>query len=157
MKLIAASIVLFAASIFVVGCSDVQQKKNYLKFMGGGLTFNYRYSKATMVVVVKTVSPIHEGGRIQAQFEIPGEAAVQIVELSVNPESLIYKFESKALSGIKKDIPLHVSVLAFDENNVQLDQIKNQFVSDIDQDSLPTKPLMDPNKPGYVPLPENMN
>ena len=157
MRLSKADVFIIIASMFLSGCSDSQEKKSYLKFMGGGLTFNYRYSKATMVVVVKTVSPMQEGGKIQAQFEIPGEVAVQIVELPINPESLIYKLESKALTGIKKDIPLHVSVAAFDEKNVQIDQIKTQFVSDIDQDSLPTKPLMDPNKPGYYPLPENLN
>lgn len=156
MKLIKSFLVLTAVAMSLVACSDNQKTKPYLKFMGGGLTFNYRYSKATMVVVVKTVTPMHEGGKIQAQFEIPGELAVQIVELPINPESLIYKLESKALLGIKKDVPLHVSVLAFDEKNVQLDQIKTQFISDIDQDTLPTKPLMDPNKPGYYPLPENM-
>ena len=156
MKLVRAAILFIALANLVVACSDNQKTKPYLKFMGGGLTFNYRYSKATMVVVVKTVSPIHEGGKIQAQFEIPGQLAVQIVEMPINPGSLIYKLESNPLLGIKKDVPLHVVVSVFDEKNLQLDQIKTQFVSDVDQDTLPTKPLMDPNKPGYVPLPENM-
>lgn len=156
MKFIKALFVLVAAALLLAGCGDHQKSKSYLKFMGGGLTFNYRYSKATMVVVVKTLAPIHEGGKIQAQFDIPGELAVQIVETPVNPGAFIYKLESKALTGIKKDFPLHVVVSAFDEKNALLDQVKTQFVSDMDQDSLPTKPLMDPNKPGYVPLPENM-
>lgn len=151
---------LAAGSIFValalVGCGDNQKPKKYLQFMGGGLTFNYRYSKATMVVVVRRVSPMAEGGKFVALFEIPGEAARQRVEVTNNPDTLTFKLESNALTGIKKDVPLHVTVLAVDEKGVELDQIKTQFVSDIDQEGLPTKPLMDPNKPGYYPLPENM-
>ena len=146
---------LILATLTLVGCGDNQKPKKYLQFMGGGLTFNYRYSKATMVVVVRRVSPIAEGGKFVALFEVPGEAARQRVEVPNNPDTLTFKLESKALTGIKKDVPLHVTVLAVDEKGVQLDECKTQFVSDVDQDTLPTKPLMDPNKPGYVPLPEN--
>ena len=146
---------LILATLTLVGCGDNQKPKKYLQFMGGGLTFNYRYSKATMVVVVRRVSPIAEGGKFVALFEVPGEAARQRVEVPNNPDTLTFKLESKALTGIKKDVPLHVTVLAVDEKGLQLDEYKTQFVSDVDQDTLPTKPLMDPNKPGYVPLPEN--
>ena len=146
---------LILATLTLVGCGDNQKPKKYLQFMGGGLTFNYRYSKATMVVVVRRVSPIAEGGKFVALFEVPGEAARQRVEVPNNPDTLTFKLESKALTGIKKDVPLHVTVFAVDEKGLQLDEYKTQFVSDVDQDTLPTKPLMDPNKPGYVPLPEN--
>jgi hypothetical protein len=141
---------------FLVACGDNQKSKNYVQFLGGGLTFNYRYSKATMVVVIRRVSPMKEGSKFVALFEIPGETAPQRIEVANNPDALDFKFESKALTGIKKEVPLHVSILAIDEKGVQLDEIKKQFVSDIDQDSLPNKPLMDPNKPGYVPQLENL-
>ena len=38
----------------------------------------------------------------------------------------------------------------------KLDEIETQFVSDVDEDTLPSKPLMDPNTPGYVPYLENL-
>jgi hypothetical protein len=146
-----------ALSLFLlVACGENQKPKNYVQFLGGGLTFNYRYSKASMVVVIRRVSPMKEGSKFVALFEIPGESAPQRIEVANNPDALDFKFESKALTGIKKDVPLHVSILAIDEKGAQLDEIKKQFVSDVDQDSLPNKPLMDPNKPGYIPLPENM-
>ena len=66
------------------------------------------------------------------------------------------EFESQALVGIQKNVPLHVSVLAIDEKGTELDQYKTQYISDVDQDTLPTKPLMNPNKPGYVPQLENL-
>jgi hypothetical protein len=141
---------------FLVACGDNQKSKNYVQFLGGGLTFNYRYSKATMVVVIRRVSPMKEGSKFVVLFEIPGETSPQRIEVANNPDALDFKFESKALTGIKKDVPLHVSILAIDEKGAQLDEIKKQFVSDIDQDSLPNKPLMDPNKPGYVPQLENL-
>lgn len=155
MKLFNLVLCLILATLTLVGCGDAQKPKKYLQFMGGGLTFNYRYSRATMVVVVRRVSPIADGGKFVALFEVPGEGARQRIEVPNNPETLTFKLESKALTGIKKDVPLHVTVLAVDEKGVQLDEYKTQFVSDVDQDTLPTKPLMDPNKPGYVPLPEN--
>ncbi len=152
MKIISLVLSLF----LLMACSDDQKPKSYIQFLGGGLTFNYRYSKASMVVVIRRTSTLNEGSKFVALFEIPGETAPQRVELANNPEALDFKFESKALTGIKKDVPLHVSILAIDEKGVQLDEIKKQFTSDVDQDSLPSKPLMDPNKPGYVPLPENL-
>jgi hypothetical protein len=157
MKPFNLALCLILATLTLVGCGDSQKPKKYLQFMGGGLTFNYRYSKATMVVVVRRVSPLDEGGKFVALFEIPGQSARQRVEVPNNPETLTFRLESNALTGIKKDVPLHVTVLAVDEKGVELDEYKTQFVSDVDQDTLPTKPLMDPNAPGYVPLPENMN
>jgi hypothetical protein len=156
MKLFNLFACLFFTALTLIGCGDSQKPKKYLQFMGGGLTFNYRYSKATMVVVVRRVSPIAVGGKFVAFFEVPGETAPQRIEVPNNPDTLTFKLESKALSGIKKDVPLHVTVLAVDEKGIELDQFKTQFVSDIDQDTLPTKPLMDPNAPGYVPYLENL-
>lgn len=144
------------ALLLLVACGDNQKPKSYMQFLGGGLTFNYRYSKASMVVVIRRTAPMNEGSKFVALFEIPGETAPQRIEQPNNPDALDFKFESKALTGIKKDVPLHVSILAIDEKGAQLDEIKKQFVSDIDQDSLPTKPLMDPNKPGYIPQLENL-
>ena len=156
MKLFNLVTCLFFSALILVGCGDNQKPKKYLQFMGGGLTFNYRYSKATMVVVVRRVSPIAEGGKFVALFEVPGELTPDRVEVPNNPSTLTFKLESRALKGIKKDVPLHVTVLALDEKGVKLDEIKTQFVSDVDEDTLPSKPLMDPNTPGYVPYLENL-
>jgi hypothetical protein len=141
---------------FLVACGDSQKPKSYVQFLGGGLTFNYRYSKASIVVVIRRVFPMKEGSKFVVLFEIPGETAPQRIEAVNNPEALDFKFESKALTGIKKGVPLHVSILAVDGKGAQLDEIKKEFVSDIDQDTLPTKPLMNPDKPGYVPQLENL-
>jgi hypothetical protein len=146
-----------ALSLFLLfGCSDSQRPKTYVQFIGGGLTFNYRYSKASIVVVIRRVSPMNQGSKFVCLFDIPGEAAPQRIEVANNPDALDFKFESKALTGIKKGVPLHVSILAVDEKGVQLDEIKKQFVSDVDQDTLPSKPLMDPNTPAYVPQLQNL-
>lgn len=147
---------LILITLSLTACGENQNSKKYIQFLGGGLTFNYRYSKATAVVVVRRLSPMNEGAKFVALFEIPGEATPQRVETPNNPEALDFKFESQALTGIKKDVPLHVTVLAIDEKGVELDQYKTQYISDVDQDTLPTKPLVDPNRPGYVPQLENL-
>lgn len=142
--------------LFLFGCGDNQKPQSYVQFIGGGLTFNYRYSKASIVVVIRRVAPMNEGSKFVTLFEIPGETAPQRIEVANNPNALDFKFESKALTGIKKGVPLHVSILAIDEKGIQLDEIKKQFVSDVDQDTLPNKPLMKPDTPGYVPQLENL-
>ncbi len=152
MKFISLAFSLF----FLFGCGDSQKPKSYVQFIGGGLTFNYRYSKASIVIVIRRVSPMNQGSKFVCLFEIPGEATPQRIEVANNPDALDFKFESKALTGIRKGVPLHVSILAVDEKGVQLDEIKKQFVSDVDQDTLPSKPLMDPNTPAYVPQLQNL-
>ena len=138
------------------GCGE-PTKKRYVKFLGGGLTFNYRYSRATMVAVAKVVSPMNEGSTIQVLFQIPGETERQKIVAPIVQNQLTYKIESKPLTGIKKDQPLSVDIIAIDEKGVELDRVTTTFTSDLDQDSLPTKPLTDPNTPAYIPQLENLN
>lgn len=156
MRKFKCSAYIITTALLLSACSDSQKPKKYIQFLGGGLTFNYRYSKASAVIVIRRLAPMNAGSKFVALFEIPGEATPQRVETPNNPEALDFKFESQALVGIQKDVPLHVSVLAIDEKGTELDQYKTQYVSDVDQDTLPTKPLMDPNKPGYVPQLENL-
>ena len=137
------------------GCGP-QGPKKYIRIIGGGISFNYRYSKATLITVIKTLSPLPQGGQIEAQFEVPGKTEPNIVTMAVVESRLTYSLESDAMLGIKKDVPLHVTILARDAKGEILDTDKTQYISDTDQEGLPTKPLMDPNFPGYIPLPENL-
>ena len=140
----------------LAGCGDDNAPKDYLKIAGGGLTFNYRYSQATMVVVGKQMTPLPEGSRVEALFDIPGQKERERVSRPSMAGKLTYKLESKYLAGIKKGEPLKVTLLLVDAQGKVLDQEETQYVSDIDQSTLPSKPLVDPAKPNYIPQLENL-
>ena len=142
--------------LLVAACSDGSGPKDYMKIAGGGLTYNYRYAQATMVIVGRQVSPMPEGSMVEALFDIPGEAARESVTRPAMKGKLSYKLESKYLNGIRKGVPLKVTLRVLDANGVELDREETQFTSDVDQSTLSNKPLVDPAKPNYVPLPENL-
>jgi hypothetical protein len=147
---------LILAGLSLAACGD-SGPKDYIRIAGGGLTFNYRYSQASMVLVGKQMSALPEGGTVEALFDIPGEASPERVSRPVIIGKLTYKMESKFLTGVKKGVPLKVVLRVLDKDGKELDREETAFTSDVDQDTLPTKPLVDPKSPGYVPQLENLN
>jgi hypothetical protein len=129
---------------------------DYLSIAGGGLTFNYRYSQASMVIVAKQAIPLPDGSHIEARFEHPGVKQREIVSWQVVPGKLTYKFESSPLTGITNGMVLHVSLHVIDASGKEIDHDETQFTSDVDQSSLPSKPLVRPDVPNYVPQLENL-
>lgn len=150
-----ACIALAACALSLAACGE-DTPTDYLKIAGGGITFNYRYSQATMVIVARQMSPLPEGAQIEALFEIPGKPDRERVARPAINGKLTYKLESSYLTGIEKGKPLHVTVQAVDGAGKVLDTENTTFTSDVDQSTLPTKPLVDPSKPNYVPQLENL-
>jgi len=142
-------------ALLLAGCTENGQT-DYMKIAGGGLTFNYRYSEARAVIVGRQVTPLPEGSSVEALFDIPGETRRERVSRPSIEGKLIYKLESSPLTGIKKGVPLKVTLLVIDATGKEIDREETQYVSDIDQEGLPTKPLVDPSKPNYVPQLENL-
>jgi hypothetical protein len=145
----------FLSACLLAGCGE-NGRPDYMKIAGGGLTFNYRYSEARAVIVGRQVTPLPQGASVEALFDIPGETRRERVSRPAIEGKLTYKLESSPLSGIKKGIPLKVTLLVFDATGREIDREETQYVSDVDQDGLPTKPLVDPSKPNYVPWLENL-
>ena len=143
------------AAVLLAGCGG-NGETDYMRIAGGGLTFNYRYSEARAVIVGRQVTPLPKGASVEALFDIPGETRRERVSRPAIEGKLTYKLESSPLTGIKKGVPLKVTLLVFDEAGKEIDREETQYVSDIDQDGLPTKPLVDPSKPNYVPQLENL-
>jgi hypothetical protein len=131
--------------------------KDYMKIAGGGLIFNYRYSQATMVIVGKQMSPLPNASQVEALFEIPGEKEPERVTRPAQNGKLTYKLESKYLTGIKKGVPLKVVLRVIDKDGKEIDREETTFTSDVDQDTLPSKPLVQPDAPNYVPQLENLD
>jgi hypothetical protein len=135
----------------LMGCGGEDSPPDYIKIAGGGLTFNYRYAQATMVIVGKQVQPLPEGGQVEALFDMPGQSARERISHPVIKGKLLYKLESSALKGIRKGLPLKVTLRVLTSDGQEIDREDTQFTSDVDQDTLPSKPLVDPAKPNYVP------
>lgn len=143
-------------ALLLTACGAEETDVEYLRIAGGGITFNYRYSQATMVLVARTMKPLPAGGSVEAIFDIPGETARESVRSAVIIGKLTYKMESKYLTGIKKGVALKVTLRALDKTGVVLDTKDTSFTSDVDQDTLPSKPLVDPSKPNYIPQLDNL-
>jgi len=56
-----------------------------------------------------------------------------------------------------RDVAVFTMIVAvLDSDGKKLDRDETQFTSDVDQSTLPTKPLMQPDRPNYVPQLENL-
>lgn len=144
-----------AAAALLSACGQ-NGPPDYMRIAGGGLTFNYRYSEARAIIVGRQVTPLPEGSSVEALFDIPGQTRREKVSRPALAGKLVYKLESSPLTGIKKGVPLKVTLLVVDAAGKEIDREETQYVSDVDQDALPTKPLVDPSKPNYVPQLENL-
>lgn len=115
---------------------------DYIKFAGGGIQFNYRYSEASMVAIAQQTQPLPPGSKLQALFDLPGTATRETVELPAVDGKLSYRFQSQELHNIAKDGHYNVTLLVLDAGGKQLDRKDRVYVSDQDQSSLPDKPLV---------------
>ena len=133
----------FMAGSFLSACGDSDAPKDYLKIAGGGLVFNYRVSQASMIVIAQQVYPLPVGSIVEAQFDLPGTNTRQVVTLPAMEGKLTYKLQSDPLTNIKKGGKYNVTIRLLDTSGVQLDQHDRAFESDVDQSTLPSKPLVE--------------
>jgi hypothetical protein len=151
-----SAILVLGLSVFLSGCGDDTGPKDYLAIAGGGLTFNYRYSQATSVVVAKMLSPLPEGAVVEATFDLPGNQGQERVERPALVGKLSYKMESSPMKGIRRGEPLKVTLLVRDAKGLVIDRDETRYTSDVDQSDLPSLPLVQPDKPNYIPQLENL-
>jgi hypothetical protein len=131
------------ACLMLAACGEGSGPKDYLKIAGGGLVFNYRYSQASMIVIVQQKYPLPENSIVEAQFDLPGTTARQTVTLPAMAGKLTYKLQSDPLTNIKKGEKYNITIRLLDRNGQQLDKDDRAFVSDEDQSTLPTNPLVE--------------
>ena len=129
-------------ALILAGCGE-SGPIQYLKFAGGGIQFNYRYSQASMVVVAQQTYPLPEGSRVEALFEVPGTNTKQSVSSPAIDGKLSYMLQSEKLTGFTKGGKYNVTIRLIDKNGKELDHQDRVFTSDEDQSTLPDKPLVD--------------
>jgi hypothetical protein len=151
MKKIALTIL---ALIALNACGDDGAPKDYLKIAGGGLVFNYRVSQASIIVIAQQKYPLPKDSIIEAQFDVPGTNTRQTITLPAMEGKLTYKLQSDPLTNIVKGGSYNVTVRLLDSKGAQLDRDDHAYVSDVDQSTLPSKPLVE--GPDFKPQLENL-
>jgi hypothetical protein len=141
-------------ALVLSGCWEASGPADYLKIIGGGLNFNYRYSQAFMIVVGKQVTPLPEGSTLEAAFQVPGPDTPQIVRMPRHEGKLVYKLQTEPVLGIVKGGKYQVTLRLLDKDGKEIDRDETVYTSDVDQSNLPTKPLVD--GPAYSPQLENL-
>ena len=133
-------------------CDD-QSSTPFLKIVGGGFMFNYRYSKASYGFVARQLKPLPEGSTLEASFDLPDSGQKFVLTQPAKAGRLQYSFETEALHGIKKNTPYKVRLKLLEANTgKELALVEQVFKSDIDQDGLPTEPAV--VGIGYTPNPD---
>jgi hypothetical protein len=133
---------LFLTALVLSACGD-DGPPQYIKIAGGGIQFNYRVSEASMVIVAQQTRPLPAGSKIEALFDVPGTAERQSKSSPVMEGKLTYLLQSDKLMNITKGGQYKVTIRLLDQNGKELDRKDTIFVSDEDQSTLPTKPLVD--------------
>lgn len=139
-------------AIALMGCKE-DPSAPYLEFAGGGFIFNYRTAEAFYGFVAKPLRSLPEGSVIQVEFEVPGSAAPFVITEKVVPGMLQFSFRTPELSGIEKGHPYKaVMRLLAEPSGKELARYEKSFHTDVEQASLPSKPLV--VGPGYTPNPD---
>lgn len=150
MKLPSLTALLVAASL-LAACED-NSKTPYLEFAGGGFIFNYRTADAYYGFVVRPKKPLPDGAVLEARFEVPGGRPDYIVTAKSTPGQLQYMFRTDSLRGIVKNHDYRAAILIIDGvMGAEIARYERTFRSEMDQASLPDKPLV--VGPAYQPAP----
>ncbi len=129
-------------ALILAGCGE-SGPIHYLKIVGGGIQFNYRYSEASMVVVAQQTYPLPPDSHIEALFDVPGTNTRESASSPAVEGKLSYLLQSEKLSGFTKGGKYNVTIRLVDKDGKELDRKDTIFTSDEDQSTLPDKPLVD--------------
>ncbi len=140
------------AGLLLLACED-QSGKPYLKIVGGGFVFNYRYAVYNYGFVAKPLRPLPAGATLEASFDVPDSDTKFVTTLPVQEGKLQYVFESQPLQGVKKDKPYMVKLrLVETVSGKELAMLEKEFHTAVDQSTLPTKAPV--KGIGYFPAPQ---
>ncbi len=131
--------VLLGLGMLLASCGE-QPSKPYLKIVGGGFIFNYRYATMNYGFVAKQLKPLPEGSILEASFDLPDSETNYLVKKPATPGKFQYSFESEPLHGVKKNTPYKVTLRLIEAaTGKELAMLEKSFTSDVDQEGLPTK------------------
>ena len=137
--------------LLLAACNE-SENGPYLEYAGGGFIFNYRNAVAFYGFVARPLRALPEGAVIEAQFEVPGSDEPFVTREKAHDGLLQYSFKSPEIKGVVKGHPYKVVMRLLDSGGTELARYEHSYTSDIDQASMPDKPLV--VGPGYQKNPE---
>ena len=138
---------LLVVVLALMGCKE-DTNAPYLEFAGGGFIFNYRNAEAFYGFVARPLRSLPDGSVIEAQFDIPNSSTPYVVTENVKPGMLQFSFRTPDLKGVEKGHPYKaVMRLLASPSGPELARYERSFHTDVEQASLPEKPLV--IGPGY--------
>jgi len=138
---------LLVVVLALMGCKE-DTNAPYLEFAGGGFIFNYRNAEAFYGFVARPLRSLPDGSVIEAQFDIPNSSTPYVVTENVKPGMLQFSFRTPDLKGVEKGHPYKaVMRLLASPSGPELARYERSFHTDVEQASLPQKPLV--IGPGY--------
>jgi hypothetical protein len=147
-----ATMLFAAAMLALAGCSD-EESGPYLEYVGGGFIFNYRNAEAFYGFVARPLRGLPDGSVIEVAFEMPHQDLPYVTTEKAVPGMLQYTFQSPQVSGVEKGHPYKVVMRLLDgPAGKELGRYEKSFHTDVEQASLPSKPLV--IGPGYTPNPD---
>jgi hypothetical protein len=132
--------VLGICSALMTGCQREMEKM--VEVTGHMFVFNYRVASATYLVTLRKTSPIPEGAVAVAEFENPAGGDPIVVREKVFPAWDKITLQSPGVHCVRKDKTYMVKIQLIDAAGKTLQDLQTQFVSDVDQSILPSKPLV---------------
>lgn len=116
---------------------------DYVRIAGGGISFNYRYSQASMVLIAEQRRPLPQGATVQALFDVPDSQNRAIVQLPAMEGKLTYKLQTEPLLGFTKGGSYKVTLALIGADGKTIETHDTTYTSDEDQSTLPKKPLVE--------------
>ncbi len=123
-----------------------------LKLTGKMFVFNYRLAYATYMITLMKAEAVPDGSVVLAHFENPAGGDALTLERKLFPKLEKVVLESPDITCVKKDRPYAVTIEVKGPEGQSLQKLETTVISDIDQDIMPAKALVE--GPAYDKNPE---
>ena len=140
-----------AVTLATTGCQR-ETGLDPLKLTGKMFIFNYRLAYATYMVTLSKTEPVPDGSIVVARFENPAGGDALTLERKLFPQLEKVVLESPDVTCVKKDRPYAVTIEVKGPEGQSLQKLETTVISDIDQDIMPAKALVE--GPAYDKNPE---
>lgn len=123
-----------------------------LQLTGKIFIFNYRLAYATYMITLTKKEQVPEGSTVMAEFEDPAGGAPLTLERKLFAKLDKVVLESPDITCVRKERPYAVTIRVKGPDGAVLQTIETTVVSDLDQDIMPAKALVE--GPAYDKNPE---
>lgn len=139
------------AAAAIAGCQR-DSGPDPLKLTGKMFVFNYRLAYATYMITLNRTEPVPDGSTVVATFENPAGGNPLTLERKLFAKLDKVVLESPDITCVKKQRPYAVTIEVKGPDGASLQKLETTVTSDIDQDVMPAKALVE--GPAYDKNPE---